>query len=93
MTKRKTTKERGKIRFSEYFKELKQGDKVAVKREKAVASSFPVRIQGRTGEVIGKRGKSYLIKLMEFNKEKIFIIPAIHLKRIKTGENLNKGKL
>ncbi len=84
MTKKKTLKERGKIRFSEYFKDIQTGEKVAVKREKAVVANFPSRIQGRTGDVIGKQGKSFLVKLMEFNKEKVFIIPAIHLKRIKS---------
>ena len=29
MAKRKRIRERGKVRFSEYFKELKEGDKVA----------------------------------------------------------------
>ena len=85
MTKKKTTKERGKIKFSEYFKDIKQGEKVAIKREKAVASNFPFRMQGRTGTVIGKRGRSYIINVKEFNKEKVFIIPAIHLKRLTTG--------
>jgi len=89
MTKKKTLKERGKIRFSEYFKDIKQGDKVAVKREKAVDANFPFRIQGRTGTVVGKRGSNYIVNIKEFNKEKIFIIPPIHLKRIKSGEKEN----
>ena len=83
MSKRKKVRERGKIRFSEYFKELKIGDKVAIKQEKSVASFFPERIQGKTGTVIGKRGKGYIVAVKEILKEKKFIIPAIHLKRIK----------
>ena len=82
MAKRKNVHERGKIRFSEYFKKLEKGDKVAVKKEKSVDGSFPKRIQGRTGVVEGKRGSSYLIKIMEINKEKTFIIAPIHLKKI-----------
>lgn len=77
-------RERGKIRFSEYFKKLEKGDRVGVKKERSVDGSFPKRIQGRTGVVEGKRGASYVIKLKEFAKEKIFIIAPIHLKRIKT---------
>ena len=45
MSKRKTLRERSKIRFSEYFKKLKEGDKVAVVREKSVSCNFPKRIQ------------------------------------------------
>ncbi len=86
MGKRKKMRERGKVRFSEYFKELKEGDKVAVKREQSVDASFPKRIQGRTGTVKGKRGKSLVVNLKEFAKEKIFIISPIHLKKIKSGE-------
>jgi len=83
MLKRKRTREKGKIRFSEYFKELKPGERVAIKRELAVKASFPQRIQGKTGIVESKRGKAYIIKLMDYRQEKRFIIPAIHLKRIK----------
>jgi len=75
-------RERGKVKLSEYFKELKEGDKVAVKREQSVNSSFPKRIQGITGVVIGKRGASYVVKLKELNKEKTFILHPAHLKRI-----------
>ena len=82
MGKRKSIRERGKIKFSEYFKELKEGDKVAVKKEKAVSSNFSERIQGRTGTIISKRGSQYVVNIKELNKEKIFIISPIHLKRI-----------
>lgn len=85
MAKKKNIKERGKIKFSEYFKELKKGDCVAVVKEQSIAASFPKRIQGRTGVVDGKRGRSYIVKLNELNKEKTFIIPAIHLKKIQTA--------
>ncbi len=83
MPNRKKIRERGKIRFSEYFKELNEGDKVSIVKERSEASSFPKRIQGRTGVVIGKKGKSYIINLKELNKEKIFIIKPIHLKRLR----------
>ena len=86
MAKRKRIRERGKVRFSEYFKELKEGDKVAIKPEKSVRVCFPERIHGITGTIIGKRGSNYVIKLKEINKEKTFIIPPIHLKKIKSME-------
>ncbi|MFA6023124.1 MAG: 50S ribosomal protein L21e [Candidatus Pacearchaeota archaeon] len=85
MPNRKQISERGKIRFSEYFKELKTGDKVALNREKSVTEvGFHKRIQGRVGTVVGKQGRSYIVKVMEFNKEKTFILPPIHLKKIET---------
>ncbi|MAG07303.1 50S ribosomal protein L21e [Candidatus Pacearchaeota archaeon] len=83
MGKRKKMRERGKIKFSEYFKKLNEGDRVAIKEEKSVRAVFPKRVQGRTGVVTGTRGKNYIVKLKEFSKEKIFIMPSIHLKKIK----------
>lgn len=91
MPNRKKTRERGKIKFSEYFKELKEGDKVALKRERSVMSiGFHNRMQGRTGIVVGKRGRSYMIKVKDINKEKTYILPAIHLKRIEMNGEIKK---
>lgn len=86
MSRKKKIRERGKIKFSEYFKELKPGEKVALKAEQSLNASFPKRMQGRTGKVVEKRGKnSYLVKAKDLEKEKLFIVPAIHLKRINSG--------
>ena len=83
MIKRKNIKEKGKIKFSEYFKEFKTGDRVAVVREQSLQPSFPETIQGETGVVIGQRGKSYLIKIMDGRINKTYIIKPIHLKQIR----------
>jgi len=83
MLKRKQKREKGEIKFSEYFKKLKKGDRVSVKRELSVKGSFPKRLQGKSGTVEEKRGKAYLIKIKDLNKEKKFIIQAVHLKKLK----------
>lgn len=79
MLKRKRIRSKGKIKFSEYFKELKEGDRVAVVRELALQPSFPKTIQGKSGTVTGKRGKAYIVKL----NKKTYIIKAAHLKKLK----------
>jgi len=86
MTKRKPIRTRGKLQLSRYFQELKQGDSVAIVREPSIQSSFPVRLQGRTGVIEGMRGNSYIVKLKDQNKYKKFIIEPIHLKKIKQKE-------
>lgn len=86
MAGKKKVRTRGKIQLSRYFQEMKKGDFVAVVREPSVQSSFPVRIQGRTGKVEGRRGKAYMINLRDQNKEKKFLIEPIHLKKIKIKE-------
>ena len=81
--KRKNIRTRGKLPLSKYFQDLEKGEKVAVINERAVASNFPVRLQGRTGVVEEKRGRAYIIKIKDVNKEKKFLIEPIHLKKIK----------
>ena len=89
MLKRKKTREKGKIRLSEYFKELKGGDVVAIKRDLSLPEGrgFPRRIQGKTGVVNGKRGRCYIIKMKDYNMEKSYIVHPVHLKKLKS---LNK---
>ena len=83
MSKRKPVRTRGKLPLSKYFQELKEGDYVSVIKEASIKSSFPKRLQGRTGIVENKRGKAYIIKIKDQNKEKKFLIEPIHLKKIK----------
>jgi len=78
----KKVRTKGKLQLSQYFQELKSGDAVAVKKEPAVASSFPERLQGKTGKVEDKRGKSYVVVIKDQNKEKRFLIAPIHLRKV-----------
>ena len=83
MIKRKSEKERGKLKLSKYFQEFKEGDKVAVIRDHAMNPAFPKRIQGRTGNISESRGNAYLMKLNEGKMVKTHIIRPIHLKILK----------
>lgn len=83
MVGRKTIRTRGKLPLSKYFQELKEGDKVAVTRERSIPANFPARFQGRTGVVAGKRGRGIIVKIKDQEKEKKFLIEPIHLKKIK----------
>lgn len=83
MTNRKSIRTRGKLEFSRYFQELKKGDSVTVVAEASLSPAFPKRLQGRTGKVERKIGRSYCVKIKDQTKEKEFIISPIHLKKIK----------
>ncbi len=85
MVQRKAIRTRGKLQFSRYFQEFKEGDSVSVIREKSINSNFPKRLQGRTGQIEGKRGRVYIVKLKDQEKEKRFLIEPIHLKKIKNS--------
>jgi len=90
MVNRKEIRTRGKIQLSKYFQEFKEGDFVSVIRELSLNSNFPRRLQGRTGKVKGKKGRAYIVIIRDQTKEKEFIIPAIHLKKIKPIEKNDK---
>ena len=80
---KKKIRTRGKIQFSRYFQKFQEGESVAVVVEPSIRSSFPKRLQGRTGKIEEKRGKVYFVKIKDQKKEKKFLIEPIHLKKIK----------
>ena len=88
--KKKKIRTKGKISFSRYFQDFSKGESVSVVRELAVKSSFPERLQGRTGIIESKRGKAYFVKIKDQEKEKKFLIEPIHLKKIKQIKNNDK---
>lgn len=79
---KKSVRQRGKIQLSEYFKELKVGDTVAVINEASIPSSFPQRIIGRTAKIVSTRGNSKVIEMLDGNLRKQFIVHPIHLKKL-----------
>ena len=80
---RKNIKDRGKISIKKYFQEFKTGDKVILKAEPAVQTGMYFRrFHGKVGEVNGKRGECYIVKIKDLNKKKELIVHPVHLKRL-----------
>jgi large subunit ribosomal protein L21e len=80
---RKDYKRKGKRSTKEYFKELKEGDKVVLKTESSSPESrFHSRFYGKCGQVIGKRGRCYKVRFKDMKKEKTLIVHPIHLKKL-----------
>jgi len=82
MAKSKNIRKKGKLYLSRYFQEFKEGEKVAVDKEISLETNFPDRLQGRTGRIIGKRGRTYFVEIKDIEKIKRFLIHPIHLKKI-----------
>jgi ribosomal protein L21E len=83
MANKKPVRTRGKLSLSKYFQKFKEGDFVAISREKSIPVNFNKRLQGNTGVVKSKKGKTYVIKIKEVKKEKEILVEPIHLKKIK----------
>jgi len=83
MSRKKSIRTRGKFSLSRLFQKFQNGDKVVVIIEKSKNFGLPERLQGMTGIVEGKRGRSYLVRIKMMRKEKQFIIAPIHLKKMK----------
>ena len=86
MADRKKVRTRGKFSFRDFFQSFKEGDTVAVVRERALTVNFPQRLQGRTGVIAGKRGRAYIVNIKDQNKPKQYLITPVHLKKIKQIE-------
>ena len=86
MLNRKHIKSRGKIKFSQYFQEFENGERVAIVREQSLNPAFPKRIQGLVGTIEGQRGSAYIVKIIEGRKEKMHIITPANLKKLKMTE-------
>lgn len=83
MTRGKRIRQRGKIKFNEYFKKIEDGERVAVVKEASFPAAFPKRILGRSGKVLGNRGNFKLVEISDGQLLKTFIIHPIHLKKLK----------
>jgi len=82
MLKRKKMKTHGKLSLSQYFKELKEGDRVAIVREQSLNPAFPKRIQGNSGIVVGKKGSACIVQAYDRNELKNYIIKPMHLRKL-----------
>ena len=82
MAKGKNVRDKGKIKLSSYFKKIKEGERVSIVTDKGIRKNYPDRLKGKSGKVVGNRGKHKLVELKEGNKTKTFIIHPVHLKKI-----------
>ena len=66
------------------IQKFSEGEKVAIVLEPAYHFGMPhPRFKGRVGEVVGKQGECYLIKIRDGKKEKILISHPVHLRPFK----------
>jgi len=82
MLKRKRIREKGKIGLSKILEELKPGEKVAIIQDPSFGVTFPRRFHGKTGRIIEKRGKGYVVEVYDGKKQKKLVLKKINLKKL-----------
>lgn len=77
---RKRVRERG-FRIRKSLQEFEIGQNIHIEIDSAVHRGMPhPRFHGRTGVVIGRRGRAYLVKIRDGGIYKTLIIRPEHLK-------------
>ena len=76
----KKIRTKGKLKLSSYFKNIADGERVAVVDERGVRLSFPQRLRGMSGKVKCSRGRFKEVEIKDGDKLKTFVIHPVHLK-------------
>ncbi len=78
---RKSSREKGPLSTTRLMKSFTVGDKVHIVLEPSIQKGQPhPRFHGRTGTVIGKRGRSYLVEISDGDAKKMVISAPVHLR-------------
>ncbi|HDL02404.1 MAG TPA: 50S ribosomal protein L21e [Candidatus Pacearchaeota archaeon] len=81
MAKRsKKIRDKGKLKLSSYFKNIADGERVAIINELGTKASFPRRLRGMSGKVVASRGRYKEVEIKDGNKLKMFVIHPVHLR-------------
>jgi len=65
------------------MQEFKSGEKVVIDVEPSVQKGMPsLRMDGKTGTVLEKRRRGYVVAVSEGNSTKKGIVRPIHLKKV-----------
>ena len=79
----KKVRDKGKLKLSSYFKNIDDGQRVAIVDERGVRMNFPSRLRGMSGKVKCSRGKFKEVEIKDGDKLKIFVIHPVHLRILK----------
>jgi large subunit ribosomal protein L21e len=82
---RKSVRERGGVpKLSVILREYRVGERVAIKIDPSFHRAMPHRrFHGLTGEVVGRRGRAYVVRVMLGRKEKTLFVTPEHLRPLK----------
>ncbi|MFQ6135557.1 MAG: 50S ribosomal protein L21e [Candidatus Hydrothermarchaeales archaeon] len=79
---KKGARKRGALPVTKVVQGFERGDKVHIVIDPGVQKGQPhPKFHGKTGSVVEKRGRSYLVEIHDKNAKKILISHPVHLKR------------
>ena len=79
---KKERRKKGKISMTNYFQELKKGDKVVLKAEPAYQKGmYCLRFHGKIATVGSRVGKCYEVSIKDGKMKKLVVHP-VHLKKV-----------
>src|SRR3989338_11356148 len=76
-TRHKMNLER-KASIADHLREFNLGDKIHIDFTSHENLPHP-KFQGLTGEVVGKRGRAYMVRIRDVNRFKVIFLKASHL--------------
>lgn len=77
---RKSISEKGRLPITRIMHDFTIGDRVAIKLDGAQQKGMPHRrFQGRTGRIVEKQGRAYVVEVKDGNKDKVVISRPEHL--------------
>ncbi|BCU67261.1 50S ribosomal protein L21e [Sulfolobales archaeon HS-7] len=82
---KKSVREKGGVpSLSRLMYEYKEGERVAIDINSAIHKGMPHRrFQGRTGEIVGRRGRCYIIRVSDGNSFRTLFTRPEHLKPLR----------
>ncbi len=81
---RKNIREKGKQSIKKIIQDFEEGERAIIKVDPSVHKGIPhSKFHGRTGKIIGKQGKSYMLKVKDGNTHKKVISRPEHLEKVK----------
>jgi len=80
----KKPREKGRIRLSKLLHEYLPGSKVVVKIDSSVQKGMPHRrFHGKAGTIVSKRGRSYVVSVLQGDAVREIIVRPEHLEPYK----------
>jgi large subunit ribosomal protein L21e len=79
----KAPEEHGRLRITARLRTFNEGERVSLSLDSAAhAGSFHPRHHGKTGVIVAKQGRAYLVEINDKNKRKKILALPVHLHHV-----------